>query len=280
VDGKYPYIRKVINRGGDILGFPETVQLSELLSDDVNINPFGAPTSVQKFMLGTKLTRGERVWRYARASGALTTGMCLCAAPASHADADDDIAMTVPAATPATLGTYAVSITGTTNIAVAANYYKEGYLITNDNTGQGHLYKIKSHPAIANGTQCIITLYDPLVETLDATTQVGLRKNPYDGVAVSTATTPVAMPAGIAPQAVTDTYYFWMQTGGPAPCNAKASINVGTQVAIGKTAGQADPTAHDGTLGSTIGTQQVIGWAMTPAAADGEFFMVFLTLDR
>ncbi len=272
----YNYTRKVISKGGNVLLLPEVAQMSELYNDEVNIDVY-AQSSTQKFPLGTKLVRGDRIWRYTK-NGA--TGLAIAvpvqSAAASHADSDDDIASGVAGV----VGDTTVSLTGTTNIAVAANYYKEGYLIANDaGTGEGQCLKIKSHVAIVNAVECLINLYDPLIIATTTATQWGIRKNPFDSVIVTPGTTPTAMIAGVTPRAVTANYYFWLCTGGIAAVVAQAAIPVGAMVAAGTQAGKVASTAHEATYGIAR-TDQIIGFAYTPAIADTESFMVYLTLDR
>lgn len=64
--------------------------------------------------------------------------------------------------------------------AILANAYSGGYAVVNAGTGIGQTLKIASHPAQATTTgNVIITLEDSPGVSLDATSKVSLRYNPY-----------------------------------------------------------------------------------------------------
>lgn len=96
----------------------------------------------------------------------------------------NNLAITVPTATPATAGTYQILVTnGGTKLNV--NEYANGYLLVSANTGVGQTLQIASHQAAAASGTFIVTLQDPIQVTLDATSTVTLVRNPYIGVVVS-----------------------------------------------------------------------------------------------
>lgn len=112
---------------------------------------------------------------------AITSGL-LVQGPA-EVTAFNNLAMTVPTATPATAGTFQIKVTnGATKLNV--NEFAGGYLITSANTGAGQTLQIASHQAAAASGTFIVTLQDPIQVTLDATTTVTLVRNPYIGVVV------------------------------------------------------------------------------------------------
>lgn len=122
-------------------------------------------------------------------SGVLVQGQALVA---NH----QNLAVAVPAATPATAGTYAVSVTlGAT--LLKTNFYQDGYAIVNAGTGIGQTLKIASHSnSAASGAGVIITLEDPIQVTLDATSKVSLIPNPYANVVINP-TTATSTPVGV-----------------------------------------------------------------------------------
>jgi len=234
-----------------------------------------AENATQQFPLGTKLIQGERVWRYCKnSSAALTTlGTPLQSAARIHAEADDDIVLGVTAS----IGDYDISLTSTTNLATSplstANGFAEGYLYVNDSTGQGQTYKIKSHEAASGTNQFIVTLYDPLtVAVTAAASEFGIVQNSYANV-IATAAVLTSMCVGVNPIAVTASYYFWSQTGGPAAIACNAAVALGTSVVVGTTAAKADP-------GAAATTEVLIGYPLTPGVTTDDHFLVFLTLDR
>jgi len=170
--------------------------------------------------LGTKLLVGERTFRYAWASNAHVKAVVvgsLC---------DDDHEATVTVAHPA--GTFDVTITA--EGAITANQYTDGYLVVTSATGAGDILRIKEHAACASGT-FTLTLLDPLRLAWDLTTCVTLRQSPYRTVALTAAAgAQLIPPAGITLDAVTDEYYYWLQTGGPAGVLIDATGSFGAVV--------------------------------------------------
>jgi hypothetical protein len=269
------YKRKLININGRVPFTPPVSAQEELdgiLAQDMEttFNPY-LQTVGQQVPLGTKLIEGDRIWRYERnGAGTLTPSMVLQGALIQNAAAVVDIVVDAASAA----GAYTVSLTSQAAIAVAKDYYKDGYLFINDEAGEGLTYRIKTHDALVGTTAgSIFTLYDPIITALTTSSQVGLRKNLYDYVIVAAAPLTNA-PVGIAPIDVTAAYYFWAQTGGPCAVNAHAAITVGQHVYAGTTAGKSDPAITD------VKALNCIGWAMTAGAADGEKHLVFLTIDR
>lgn len=116
------------------------------------------------------------------AAAAIGSGL-LVQAPA-EITAFNSLAMTVPAATPATAGTYAILATNGATV-LNANQFASGYLIVNAGTGIGQTLQIASHAPAAASATFVITLQDPIQVTLDATSTVTLVANPYLDVAIS-----------------------------------------------------------------------------------------------
>lgn len=96
----------------------------------------------------------------------------------------NNLAMTVPTATPATAGTYQILVTNA-GTKLNAGEYNNGYAIVSAGTGIGQTLQIASHPAAAASATFILTLQDPIQVTLDATSTITLVRNPYIGVVVS-----------------------------------------------------------------------------------------------
>lgn len=138
------------------------------------------------------------------------------------------------AGTASTAGSYVAYVTAGSN-GLAANVLKDGYYITTKagtGTVLGHCYRIRSHAAIAASAIGAICLYDPLKVAIAADTEVGVFPSQYRKVIQAPATTPTDIVIGVAPRAVTASYYFWLQTWGPcAVLNGNsATVGVGTQV--------------------------------------------------
>ena len=265
------YKRKVINQGGRILEYPPVGEGEDLRDSHAIINPY-AQTSVQMYPLGTKLIEGERTWRYTKnGAGTPGPGTVLQTVVVNHAE--DDLDLVTDATT--AKGLYTISITSTTNAAVAADFYKEGYAFVNAGGGFGSAYKIKTHDALV-GTPAasIFTFYDPLVVASTAASSLwGLRKNVYDAVLATTAAL-TGVPVGVNMLTLTASYYFWMQTSGPACVLTNAAISAGKKAMAGTTAAQIDPSVDN------MAALSEIGWPISIANTGGEGSLIFLTLDH
>lgn len=97
------------------------------------------------------------------------------------------LAMTVPTATPATAGTNQILVTNGATV-INQNFYAGGYAVIKDGTGAGQTLRIQSNPGAAASGTCLITLEDPIVTTLDATSIVNLIQNPYQNVIIAPTT--------------------------------------------------------------------------------------------
>lgn len=168
--------------------------------------------------VGTRLRVGNRVFHYAHAEGSITTGKMAVYA------IDTDVETTVTVAHG--IGTTALTVTAQT--ALVKDQYAEGMLFVHGTggTGVGDQYVVKSHPVIGSSATGTITIYEPgLLTAWDTTTDVTLVSNLYFGVAQSTATTSVG--AGIPLIDITDEYWFWLQTWGPAAVLIKTAATSG-----------------------------------------------------
>jgi hypothetical protein len=144
-------------------------------------------------------------------------------------------------------GSYVVTVTlGAT--AATVGQYANGYLSVV--TGTSHLgwtYSIVSNSAApSSGTQCLITLAEPLQVALLTTDTVSLTPNPYTNV-VQMPTTSQGIPVGVALTAGTINWYGYVQTRGPASVLSDA-----TTAAIGTSVQPSTTTA--GSVTQTAGT--------------------------
>jgi len=167
----------------------------------------------------------------------------------------------------------ATQVTTADTVTVTANQYANGYIVSTaeGGTGNGYMYRIKSHPAV---TAAVLTveLYNPIVVAFSASTQVDFVPSLYDGVTQYLAS-PTSAPAGVAVAAIPASSYGWLQTGGVGIVKADAggAIAVGQGVvASNATAGCVEDVAST--------TQPVIGTAIT-GIAQAEFGLAFLILD-
>ena len=180
--------------------------------------------------LGTVgVTADGRTFRYAKAGGtALSQGQLQIMADtvANH----DDMATNTAAA-----GAKEVTVTlGATT--VTAGEYADGYLVINDDTGEGTTYRVDTVPASAGTEDVVVVLKDALREAFGAGTTATLIRNPYAAVLVSDGTqTDTAV--GVPITDVTASYYCWLQTRGICSVLADtgAQPSAGSPITIGDT---------------------------------------------
>ena len=148
--------------------------------------------------------------------------------------------MTVPTATPATQGTFAILVTNGATV-LNVNQFAGGYLVVASGTGIGQTLEIASHQAAAASATFIVTTADPITVTLDATSKVSLVANPAKNVIIMP-TTPSAVPVGVTlyamPASVANTYnatygtlttagtpqYGFVVSHGPVGCLIDSSV--------------------------------------------------------
>jgi hypothetical protein len=124
---------------------------------------------------------------------ALTQGVLVQSA--AEVTGHENLAITVPAAYPATAGSTQIYATNGSTV-VKQNYYAGGYLVVSAGTGIGQTLKISSNAPAAANASFVITLEDPIQVTLDATSTVSLSQNMYTNVIINPASASGA-PVGV-----------------------------------------------------------------------------------
>lgn len=261
------YYRPIVNQDGFVLYLPNVANADELIQD-VPINPF-AESITQQFPLGAKVMRGEEGWWYCKAAAtAISIAVPLQGAAAVHGEMDDDIVVGAASA----IGATTVTLTSTANLAAAPlstkDGIKEGYLIANDQAGEGQLRKIKGHEAFSGTSNSIFTLYDPLTIAFTTSTQVGLIQHPCSNVVASKAVMTNIF-TGIPEIPITASYYFWSKMAGPVAVICNATLVKGTRVVIGTTAAKVDPAAD-------VTTEIAIGYPLTIGVTAGDEYMIVM----
>lgn len=190
-------------------------------------------STTQKAPLGTKLVVGDRVFRYCKAgSGQLGVKAgkiaCTIAPPGTHGG---------------TFVSFAVATTGANIIYAtigatvgAVNTYAEGFVVFGGGTRAGEVYKIKAQglgDASTGLTNVPITLYDPIIGTVTATSLGALQMNRYICAVRTAATAGDAI--GVAMIDVTEGNFFWAQSKGPGAVIAAATPGAYKSLVIGTT---------------------------------------------
>lgn len=194
--------------------------------------------TVQKFPLGSRLTIGERVFRYAEFGGTVGAGsLAQAEAPAALHD-NLQSAATAAGATQVTINP---RDTGADD--VIASEYAGGYLLVQDAAGEGHAYAIKDNSALdvgATGNTGTVDLWDAIEVALTTSSILVLIKSPYKEVIVAP-TTLTAKVVGVSVVAQADGQFGWIQTKGPAAVLTNGTVIIGQQVVpSGTTAGAVD----------------------------------------
>lgn len=230
-------------------------------------------TSDQRHKLGTRMALADgRVYRYAKDSGAGIAAGRLAQAPATDAADDMDLAWSAGAAVGGT------TITTGTSLTITEDQYKEGYLYTNDGTGEGQIYQIKSNTAVSGAVGCQFTIDDEdgfAIALTSSSSLFGVLYNPYDGVLVQPTTITNAA-VGVSTTTVTASYYTWLQTWGPC-----ALLNTGTSWVVGDQLASAETGAAGAAIlldSSAAPDNQSVGYSMYIAPADADFGFMMLTI--
>ena len=231
-------------------------------------------TSSQKHVLGTRMILPDgRVYRYSEVGAADIAGGAVVQAPAGTAADDQDKLV-------AAVSAGSTTVTLSQSLTITKDKYKDGYMHINSGTGAGEVYRIKSNTAVSSATGCVLTLdeEDGLATALTAGSsncEVGLSVNPYSNVIISpTTVTNVAI--GVAPTLLTQEYFGWIQTWGPAAVLANAAGVIGQHVRVGgaSTAGGTEDMDFDGSNEN----EQLIGVQMLIAPAAADYGLIFLQI--
>ena len=177
--------------------------------------------------------RDGRVFRFCSTEADFVAGEVVAWATCLAAPIDGSLTAAAAGAVSLTLDQTAVQLFGGSAGVIAADRLAEGYLITNDDAGEGYCYKIKGNTAGTDSVSTVITLYDAIKVAVTAASDVALVGPKYRKVVEGAA---ALRPIGVAvvPTAANSNSreeFFWVQTQGLAA----VLIGTGTNVAIGKT---------------------------------------------
>lgn len=165
----------------------------------------------------------------------------------------------VPAKVTATLG-------GT---AVTANQYRGGFLIVNDNNGEGQTLKIASHPAADASASLAITLEDGPTTAITAASEVSLMPADGSGIIIMPTTATGAVFGASMYNIAAGAYGFFVTKGIQAVLNADAALTIGSAVSCSN--------ATAGAVENGVIAQGFVGTAAY-TGVDTEYRAVFLNL--
>ena len=186
------------------------------------IDPFGE-SSTQQWPLGTKLEYGEQIFRYCKNGAVTGVAGSLYQAVVPLAGHINEVCGV------AAVGDVTIAFTPNTDSTddLAANELQDGQIFIYNGAGEGHSYKILSHPAIAGAVSGTLTLADPIRVVNAAVATV--MHNRYRAVIVHPSP-PTAIPVGWFQQAVTANYFCWILTKGPTTMLIDGTVVMGGMV--------------------------------------------------
>jgi len=163
----------------------------------------------------------------------------------------------VPAKVTATLG-------GT---AVTANQYAGGFLIVNDNNGEGQTLRIASHPAALSGASLVVTLEEGATTLITTASEVSL-VSAHGADVIIQPTTVTNAQVGVTLSPIAAAAYGFVVSRGLVSCLAQGAIGVGLGLSIGSVAGSVAVAAA---------TTARLGFA-AQAGVDTEYRVVYINI--
>jgi hypothetical protein len=229
----------------------------------------------QKYKLGTKLVYGDgtgRIFRYAKAGGT-----ALVQARMNQTAVEESKAVAIAQTGYArSVGEIDITVLVTTGSASPENAFAGGLLTMNKVSPAvlGDVYGIRASKLQSDDTLLDLKLDTPIRNAMLATGEISLSYNPWYGSVVHPVTTATARANGVALIPVTASYFYWSQTGGPAPL----LVDTGDTLTIGDPVGIPGTSAVAGDAGLRVTVQAEWGQCMSIAVA-AEPALVYLTLD-
>lgn len=219
----------------------------------VNPQDILASSSTQGIDLGARAQTGDgRAFRYMKIGAVATVAGKVYQGPAQDATNLNPSGGLTPAI--AAIGATRVVISDT--LTNAADVLAGGYMTVAVTPGQGYTYKIKGNTAVTAAASMVVTLEDPLVVALTASSRVCFYKNPFSGIVIAP-TTMTNVIVGVPTNIFTALYYAWIQVEGPASCLQTGTGTCGTALGFlqGGTEGSLAPAiAGTPILAHALGT--------------------------
>ena len=228
-------------------------------------------SSTKRERLGTKrILQDGRIFRYAYAGGALVAGKLvqMKAINAHH----ENVAPSAAASAAATS-----IVMDTLSTTLSAGQLIDGYVVVQDDAGEGYIYDVTDHEATTTPT---IKIEPGLQEALTTSSTLTLCHNPW--WSCDHGTTEELLAVGVPLVDVTANYYCWLQTGGLCPVLINGSIAAGQAVAASAASsieGAVGPAAPAVSTSVAAVTIPIVGYAIY-AVNDTEYCPIYLTIDR
>ena len=219
-------------------------------------------SATQNYRLGQRMALSDgRVFYYAKAGSTAITRGQLLSTPINRSQVCDCVATSA--------GSDTVQVTAVA--AMSQGDYADGFAIVHT---AGPMYKIRNNDEIAASGTGNIYLYDPLVSALTTSEDLTIFKNPLNGLIKQPDL--IAFTVGVSLINVTASYYFWVQTYGPAMVGYNAALGnaTGERMLYPGTSG----TSISGTTYQTRRGAQCVAFHMYDSTDGlaGEYELVFL----
>ncbi|KKM68596.1 hypothetical protein LCGC14_1459290 [marine sediment metagenome] len=213
-----------------------------------------------------------RVFYYSKCTTAIGRGKAGVAA-ATITNHDNLSFQTAPA-----VGDQSVKVTlgGT---AATAEQYKDGWLVNQDGTGEGRIYRIEGHEAQTSTTGVLEVFLADRIDIVMAIseTNVDLNYNKYDELRPQDSTTQTFIPVGV-PMMVGGlgaSEFGYIQTWGPcAVWQDEATANLGEQLTFGAGTGTGQLEGRDAV------TEPLFAVSGPAASVADEYQLVYITISR
>lgn len=230
-------------------------------------NNLGLSTNdvTQRYVLGTRFLAWDgSVYKYCKAGATLTSYQAGVHTEGTGAAVSYE---SLPGGEAA--GSSHVTIT---QGSITENQYTGGYILIFHATGNGQVYGIRSNDATA-GTITKLYLDRPLAVAVTSSDSMELYANPYSTISQANTSGGLAF-IGVPMALLTDTYYGWVKTRGPAFVSPQSTVG-------NAYVGEGAYWRHDGSVdvvgnsGSSPVTSQYAGYVMVgDAANDGPLIML------
>lgn len=225
---------------------------------------------------GTKMIMSDSVWVYAQMGATVGVAGSLYQSEAVTANWNSKTVDTARA-----VGATQISATlgGT---ATVQNEFDEGYVVIEDDAGEGYLYHIArgwkdgdSNAKASTGAVQTVNLRpgEKVQVALTTATTLSFFKNKLDEVIVHPSP-PTAAVVGVAMKAVTASYYCWLQVKGPASVKADGTLVAG----MGVRASEDDDGAVAALDYSESGRDEVPLGSVIDIGTDGEHAAINLDI--
>jgi hypothetical protein len=201
-----------------ILQIPGTATLS---------TPFDF-TAAAAYPLGTRMVSQDgRAWRYTEAGGTALVAGTVYQSEVPDA-ADDDLAVAAAA-----VGARSITITANAE-AIVADEFNGGYMVVQDDAGEGRVYLVEDTPAASASTAFSLLLAHGVEVALTASSTVLLLKHPLRDVIIHPSP-PTAPVVGVAAAAITEDQFGWLQVEGIASVLAEGTLVIQQHVRASET---------------------------------------------